>query len=258
MMEIHAAKCMNFVCNMRGFYLTKHNIKKNIRWRVEFDGSLERKEIPEVPVEAIREALLNSFCHKIYATGQSNEVAIYKDRIEIFNPGQFPEGHTPEDYILHNERPVRRNPKIARTLYLSRQIENFGTGLKRIAAACSKAGVRYEFQQLKTGFVVVFYRSELFEGSVIKDDKVRISTDKVRISMDKLEPQYRKILELVKEKQSITNSDVQILLNIKDSRALKLLKAMNEQGLLQKHGERKGTYYTLSAGENRGTIADDI
>ena len=33
-------------------------------WRVEFDGSLERKEIPEIPVEALREAAINAFAHK--------------------------------------------------------------------------------------------------------------------------------------------------------------------------------------------------
>jgi hypothetical protein len=31
MMEIHAAKCMNFVCKMRGFYLTKHNPAEVLR-----------------------------------------------------------------------------------------------------------------------------------------------------------------------------------------------------------------------------------
>jgi ATP-dependent DNA helicase RecG len=33
-------------------------IKNTINWRVEFDGSIQRKEIPEVPIEAVREALL--------------------------------------------------------------------------------------------------------------------------------------------------------------------------------------------------------
>lgn len=49
------------------------------------------KEIPEIPVDAVREALINSFCHKEYGTGQNNEVSIYKDRVEIYNPGTFPQ-----------------------------------------------------------------------------------------------------------------------------------------------------------------------
>jgi hypothetical protein len=49
--------------------------------------------------------LINSFCHKDYETGQSNEVAIYKDRIEIYNPEAFPEGYEPQDFIDRPERP---------------------------------------------------------------------------------------------------------------------------------------------------------
>ena len=58
------------------------------------------------------------------------------------------------------ERPIRRNPKIAQMLYYSKDIKSFGTGLKRIAEACDAAGVRYEFEKMKSGFVVCFYRSE--------------------------------------------------------------------------------------------------
>lgn len=147
-------------------------IKSNIHWRVEFTGSLQRTEIPEIPIDAIRETLLNSFCHKDYASRQSNEVAIYKDRVEIYNPGAFPEGFDPQDFIDRSERPIRRNPKIARILYYSKDIESFGTGLKRMADVCDAAGVRYEFKKLKSGFVVCFYRlQEKADKKPIKADK---------------------------------------------------------------------------------------
>lgn len=219
-------------------------IKSNIHWRVEFTGALQRTEIPEIPVDAIREALLNSFCHKDYASGQSNEVAIYKDRVEIYNPGAFPEGYEPQDFIDRAERPIRRNPKIARVLYYSKDIESFGTGLKRIADACEVAGVRYEFKKMKSGFVVCFYRTE--EKADKSTDKVRISTDKVRINMDKLTPAQAKIVEFLSENIKITNKDVQELLGVKDSRALKILKELVEIGVLVKIGRLKGSYYILN------------
>ena len=68
-------------------------------WRVEIGNGLSRKEIPEIPLEAIREAIINSFGHKMFGTGQSNEIAVFKDRIEIYNPGPFPNGVTPETFI---------------------------------------------------------------------------------------------------------------------------------------------------------------
>lgn len=140
--------------------LAEKYIRNNIRWRVELDGSIHRKEIPEIPMDAVREALVNSFCHKDYRVSQNNEVSIYKNRIEIYNPGIFPEGLTPDDFIVGSERSIKRNPKIAQLLYYSKDVESFGTGLKRINDACILAGVKVHFQLLKTGFMVVFFRPE--------------------------------------------------------------------------------------------------
>ena len=214
--------------------IAENYIKSNIHWRVEFTGELQRTEIPEIPVDAIREALLNSFCHKDYSSGESNEVAIYKERVEIYNPGTFPEGLEPQDYIERVERPVRRNPKIARILYYSKDIESFGTGLKRIADACESAGVRYEFQKKKTGFVVCFYRSEE------KADKKPIEADKKPIKAERKE-----IITYIKEKGSITNREARELLGLADSTTKRLLKGMVEQNLLIVEGERKARKYLL-------------
>ena len=224
--------------------IAENYIRSNIHWRVEFTGELQRMEIPEIPVDAIREALLNSFCHKDYASGQSNEVAIYKDRVEIYNPGAFPEGYDPQDFIDKAERPIRRNPKIARILYYSKDIESFGTGLKRIADACETANVRYEFRKMKSGFVVCFYRAA--EKNSKSTDKVRINTDKVRIKMDELNPNQIKIIEFLLDEKKITNKDVQQLLGVKESRALKIIREMVNIGVITKRGKLKGSYYILN------------
>jgi ATP-dependent DNA helicase RecG len=65
-------------------------IGEHIRWRVDLTGS-QREEIPEIPVRAISEAIGNALCHRDYSNPKGNEVAIFKDRIEIYNPGCFPE-----------------------------------------------------------------------------------------------------------------------------------------------------------------------
>lgn len=129
-------------------------------WRVEIGSGLSRKEIPEIPLDAIREAIINSFGHKLFDSGQSNEITVFKNRIEIYNPGPFPTGITPEIFIEGKSRPVRRNPLITRTLYYSKDMESFATGLKRIYTACKEAGCRVEFEQQAYGFAVVFYRED--------------------------------------------------------------------------------------------------
>lgn len=203
----------------------------------DFTGTLQRTEIPEIPIDAIREALLNSFCHKDYASGQSNEVAIYKDRVEIYNPGKFPEGYEPRDFIEKSERPIRRNPKIARTLYFSKDIESFGTGLKRIADACEAANVAYEFKKMKSGFVVCFYRT----GEC--DNKKPIKVDKKPIKADRQE----QIIEYIKEYGAITNMEARNILGLADSTTKRLLKSMVDNNVLCMEGEYKlRRYYLLN------------
>ena len=56
---------------------------------------------------------------------------------------------------------------------------------------------------------------------------------------------YKKIIQYIEEKGAITNKDAQSLLNVKDSRALKILKELVETGVLRKEGKFKGSYYKL-------------
>ncbi|MBQ7444443.1 MAG: putative DNA binding domain-containing protein [Clostridia bacterium] len=224
-------------------------IMNNIHWRVEFDGSIQRKEIPEIPADAVREALLNSFCHKDHGSGQSNEVAIFKDRIEIYNPGQFPKGYTPKDFIEHSERPIRRNPVIARTLYYSKDVESFGSGLKRIHDACTSASVKYDFNQLKSGFVVIFYRSTEAGNTDIGSGKTPISADITPISADIIE----KILAYIAKNGSITNAEAQTILGLKATRTKEILGSLVQQMILDRIGKNKGTKYI-----RHGTFANEV
>jgi hypothetical protein len=48
------------------------------------------------------------------------------------------------------------SPKLQGYCIILKDIESFGTGLRRIAETCNTAGVRFEFRKLKSGFVVCF------------------------------------------------------------------------------------------------------
>ncbi|MBP5233718.1 MAG: putative DNA binding domain-containing protein, partial [Planctomycetes bacterium] len=127
-------------------------------WKAEIVG-LKRVEMPEVPVEAIREAVINSFGHRRYDNNQCNEIDVFKNRIEIHTTGGFPEGHAPEEFLDGDKKAVRRNKLITRVLYFSKDMETFATGLKRIKDLCDAAGCKVEFRNEKDDFVVVFHRN---------------------------------------------------------------------------------------------------
>ena len=74
----------------------------------------------------------------------------------------------------------------------------------------------------------------------------RISTDNIRISTDNYSLSQVKILTYLEENEKITNREVQQLLNVKDSRALKVLSGMVDEGILKKKGKLKGSYYIIN------------
>ncbi len=100
----------------------------------------EREDEPLFPVEALREALVNAFCHRDYTiVGGSVSLAVFDDRLEIWSDGMLPFGLKPEDLKRdHQSRP--RNPLIAKLFYLRGIIERWGRGTQRIVELCVKAG----------------------------------------------------------------------------------------------------------------------
>ncbi len=103
-------------------------------------GLFEREDEPLFPLEALREALVNAFCHRDYSiAGGAVSLAIYDDRLEIWSDGTLPFGLTPEDLKReHSSRP--RNPLIAKVFYLRGVIERWGRGTQKIVEQCVKAG----------------------------------------------------------------------------------------------------------------------
>ena len=62
------------------------------------------------------------------------------------------------ELIEIGEESIPRNPLIANTLYLSKDIEKGDSGFRRITEVCAKADVKVKFEIRKNGFMVIFYR----------------------------------------------------------------------------------------------------
>lgn len=103
-------------------------------------GLFEREDEPLFPLEALREALVNAFCHRDYTiVGGAVSLAIYDDRLEIWSDGTLPFNLRPED--LKKDHPSRpRNPIVAQVFYLRGMIERWGRGTQKIVELCVKAG----------------------------------------------------------------------------------------------------------------------
>ena len=76
---------------------------------------MNREDVYEIPLEVIREAVVNAIVHRDYGIrGTSLTVEIYDDRVEITNPGGLPKGLHEKDF---SRIFVRRNEIIADLFY---------------------------------------------------------------------------------------------------------------------------------------------
>lgn len=103
-------------------------------------GLFERVDEPLFPLAALREALVNAFCHRDYGLpGGAVSVAIFDDRLEIWSDGILPLGLTVRDLKQdHTSRP--RNPLIAKVFYFRGLVERWGRGTQKIVELCVEAG----------------------------------------------------------------------------------------------------------------------
>lgn len=103
-------------------------------------GRVRRQDLPAVPPAALREALVNAVVHSDYAQrGAPIRVAVFDDRIEIENPGILLPGLTLDD--LRDGVSRVRNRVVARVFKELGLVEQWGTGVQRMIAACKAAGL---------------------------------------------------------------------------------------------------------------------
>lgn len=104
-------------------------VERNTRTAYRIEG-LQREDVPEYPVKAVREAITNAVMHRDwFVEGANVFVEIYANRMEIVSPGGLPGNLSVADL---GGRSVRRNSLIADLLHRIAFIEKAGTGILRI------------------------------------------------------------------------------------------------------------------------------
>lgn len=114
-------------------------VERNTRSGAEI-GRLKRRDVGGVPPAALREALVNAVVHADYSqVGAPIRVAIFDDRVEFESPGILLPGLTIDD--LKDGVSRLRNRIIGRVFKELGLIEQWGSGIQRMTAACIGAGL---------------------------------------------------------------------------------------------------------------------
>ena len=171
--------------------------KEYVLGRIDFsvgtrDESIEIPRAWEIPQKVVGEAVVNAIAHRDYTSKSSVQVMLFRDRLEVWNPGRLPKSWTVED-LLRPHDSASENSRIAHAMYLAGYIERLGSGTIDMLKRCAKAGLA------PPEFAV---RSSRFEVKLRRPDRERwvppsvASTSRLEARLSLLEA---KVLGLLNE-----------------------------------------------------------
>lgn len=195
---------------------------------------LEYRTWPEI---AVREALMNAFCHADFRIAGPTMLKLYADHMEISNNGGFIAGIRPEN-ILHHE-PAARNPMLVDALTRLRLVNRSNLGIGRMFSALLREGKEPPIiQEIGESVTLIFMKRELAGAfRLFVAEKNRDGKD---LGMDDL-----LILQYLLKHPEIETNTAAVLCQRKEAHMREILSAMEKAGYVEHGGTGRGTYWTL-------------
>lgn len=227
--------------DVRDDLLTQFNeaidfLKKHLNIRSEIRG-VDREDIYEIPLEVLREALVNALMHRDYSiTGTQVSVEIFDDRVEIVNPGGLCTGLSIQDL---GRVSIRRNELIADLFFRLHKVERIGLGIRKMREMLSMAG-RGE---------PVFESNVFFQATVPRSNEPSRSDGK-KGSEEKFgdgsEKSSEKILALLKRRNTVSAREIAETLGLSSRAVEKQIAALKAAGRLRRIGPAKGGHWEIT------------
>lgn len=195
---------------------------------------IDTRDYPEV---AVREALLNTLVHRDYSFRASTLISIYDDRIEFVSIGGLLPGLELDDLMMGVS--VCRNPHLANVFYRLQLIEAYGTGMKKIMGAYANALVQPKVKTTNNAFKIILPNVNFTPKAA------EVHKDFEKAADLALDSNEKKVLQFLREHLMITRKETQTLLEVSQSTAGRILKAMVDSGRIKQIGGSRTTRYEL-------------
>lgn len=214
-------------------------------------SELIRKEEYSYPHLAIREGILNAIVHRDYTENNQIHINIYSDRLEIINPGTFPEGITIPS-LSKSHQSIVRNPDIAHCCLIRKYVEIMGSGTLRMISECKRLGFDEPVWNTTENSVSVvfnnlFYKQVTNEGvneGVSEGDAFEGVIDNFEGVTDSTKKELINILQAFSGSQGLTLKDIALKIDRPSKTVERYLKILKDLSLVEFRGApRNGKYY---------------
>jgi len=207
----------------------------------EIEEGFFRISVFDYNKRAVREALVNAFCHRDYTILGRIRVLLDDDGLTISNPGGFIEGVTLENLLT--VEPHGRNPALADALKRIGLAERTGRGIDRIYEGSLLYGKPLpDYSESNAVSVKLFIPKGLPDKTFTK-----LISDEQKKTGQALPINTLLVLNELKRNRRASLAELSETTHINDAKIKITVEKLVESGLIEAIGNGRSRYYTLSA-----------
>ena len=191
-------------------------VERNTRTGFRIKG-FRREDLPDYPIEAIREGFVNALMHRDYFEKGANVLLkIFPDKIVIDNPGGLVKGITVKDLGTKSRT---RNPLIADLFYRVNLAERIGSGIKRMGDLMRDHGLGKPKIEVTEGFFTIIFHGPKRPEAIIPET-------------GGLNERQKKFIEIIKREKALTRLDYETITKTSKRTAIRDLRDLVKRGAI--------------------------
>lgn len=226
-------------------------VLRHINRSVEIKG-IVRRDVYEIPIRAIREAIVNAVTHRSYLDDSCIQVSIFDNRLEVLSPGRLYGGLDLKAALEGKSK--CRNAAISEAFYYMGIIEAWGTGLGRIRKSCREYGLKEPIiEEFGDGFRVILHRKVTSNMESNTESSIETGSSSIEAPecgaegfVSGTETVEKKLLELFLRQPDITQQQAANQLGYSKAWIRKIMLKLQKDGILHREGSTKKGYWIVS------------
>ena len=190
----------------------------------------------ELPPDAVKEAIVNAVAHRDYTSSGSVQVMLFRNRLEVWNPGQLPYGLTVSK-LTEPHKSLPANPLIADPLFWTGYVDKVGTGTMDIVTLCKEKGLKAPEYHQEEDFRVVIWRKKL-EGD---PNRSKYDPNTIQIGPDTVPDLVEQVYRLIVADRKISREKLAKLLNTSERQVREAIEELRDKRIRRK-GKTRGEW----------------
>lgn len=204
-----------------------------------------RQDVYEIPLDAIRELIVNAMVHRSYLDHGTIQVAVYDNRLEITSPGKLPMGQTMER--MKEGYSKIRNEALAHAFAYMNLIEHWGSGIPRIIDKVKAAGLREpEFIGGEVDLRINVYRRQVdANNAIINANGTKNGVNYGVEVLNKEKVQIEKLLQIIEKNPFATQAYYAEQIGVSKRTVSRMFVSLQEKGILIQNGTKRKSNWII-------------